>query len=118
MEQHHLLYLEGVHHQQKNQLEFLQVDWVPVILMDSGWKTQMAEVAGVHSLTRETLAHRGIDGIALKTPDCLEGIEESLMIRLFLGAVRKIEVPRAVETSMSLGEMGLIGKLWGVGLIQ
>lgn len=111
-----MFYLEGIHHQQKNQSGFLQVDWVPVILMeDSDWKTQ---TAGVHSLTRETLAHRGIDGIAVKTPDCLEGIEEYPMIRLFLGASRKIEVPRAIETSMSLPETGLIGKLWGGGLIQ
>lgn len=116
MEQRHL-YL--IHYWQKNQLGLLQVDWVPVVLMeDSGWKTRMAVVAGVHSLTRETPARRGIDGIALKSPDCLEGIEESLMIRLFLGAIWKIEVPRAVETSTSLREMGLIGKLWGVGLIQ
>lgn len=65
MEQCHLLYLEGIRHRQKNQLGFLQVDWVPVILMeDCDWKAQMAEVAGVHSLTRETLTRRGIDGIA------------------------------------------------------
>lgn len=95
------------------------MDLVPEILMvDFDWKTQVTEEAGVYSLIGETPAHGGIVGIALRTPDCLEGIGKAPVIRLFLGVTGKIEVAPVTEMSLWLPEMGLIGKLWGVRLIQ
>lgn len=69
-----------------------------------------AEAAGVRSLIGERRALSGIAGIASKTSDCLEGIEEAPEMDGFPGVTGNAGAAVGAGMSRSVPAAGLIGK--------
>lgn len=79
-------------------------------MVDSDWMTPATEAAGVQSLIGERRAHSGTAGIASKTSDCLEGIEEAPEMDGFVGATGNAGAALGAGMSWSVPGVGLIGK--------